>query len=238
MRLGLLLTALATLLVACNPPDPLKSLQRELESFPEYSVILHDMRQSGNFSPTFEHQYQIVTGSPQTDSEELSYRQQVTDWQQVSKDTFQRYQELLGMTILSKGPDGEVSSDNYPPGYQYVGNERYGTWRTDNRGTSFWEFYGQYAFFNALWGGLSGRSVFQNDFDTYRDTRRRGSPYLGPNNEYGTRGTRTQQTNPTFFERQQARQSAGRSRFGNTVRNRVNRSSGSNFRNRSGGFGK
>ena len=83
------------------------------------------------------------------------------------------------MVVLSKGPDGTVDRDEHPPGYQQVGDERYGQWRDDGGGRSFWEFYGQYALLSNLIGGF-GRPIYRDDWDGYRDARGRGQTYYGP----------------------------------------------------------
>lgn len=61
---------------------------------------------------------------------------------------------------MSKGKLAKVSELAYegaikestttPTGSELVGNPTYGTWKTDSSGSSFWEFYGQYAFFSSL----------------------------------------------------------------------------------------
>ncbi len=56
----------------------------------------------------------------------------------MPKKVYRRYEPYLGMVILSKGENGEVADSQFPPGYQYVGNERYGRWRTGSSGGSFW----------------------------------------------------------------------------------------------------
>ena len=46
--------------------------------------------------------------------------------------------------------------------------------------------------------GSSGR-VYRGDFDDYRRYSRSGRPYYGRTNQYGTRGSYTQKSNPDFF---------------------------------------
>lgn len=232
---GVLLGAL-TLLSACSSGDPLSRLRKELETYPEFSVTLQDMDVRGNFTRSYYHQYKVMTGEKQEGSEDLVYRDEVRDFEEVKRKTYEKYTDFLGMVILSKGPDGKVDENQHPPGYQYVGNPRYGTWRSDNRGGSFWEFYGKYALLSHVIGSF-GRPVYRSDWNSYRDYRGRGAPYFGPNREFGTNGTYTTRTNPTFYQRQQTRQQASNRRFSDKVRNRVNRSSSSS-RGRSSGFGK
>jgi hypothetical protein len=207
------LVVLAT--VGCDTTPPLDRLQVELEQYPEYSVTLQDMREDGYY-----HQYGVVIGEPQSSSDDLVFRDSILDWQEVGRDTYDQYREHLGMVILSKGPDGVVDRNQHPPGYQQVGNERYGQWRNDGGGRSFWEFYGQYALLSHMVGGF-GRPIYRNDWGGYQSARGRGQTYYGPGGEYGSNGSVTRQTNPNFFRRQQARQAASSRSFGDRVRSRT-----------------
>jgi hypothetical protein len=211
-----LLALMAALLVvaACDTETPLERLERQLEQYPEYSVTLQDMREDG-----YLHQYGVVIGEPQAGSEDLVYRDSIRDWQKVGRRTYRRYQPHLGMVILSKGPDG-IDRDQHPPGYQQVGDERYGRWRDEGNGRSFWEFYGQYALLSHVIGGFN-RPIYRGDWDDYRNSRGRGQTYYGPGGAYGTNGTVTRQTNPDFFRRQQARQVSQTRSFGDRVRGRM-----------------
>ena len=206
---GLFVTA------SCATESPLDRLQRQLERYPEYSVTLQDMRPDGYW-----HQYRVVVGESRSGSPDLSFRDAVLDWQPVGRQTYDRYLPHLGMVILSKGPDGTVDLNEHPPGYQQVGNERYGQWRNDERGNSFWVFYGQYAMLSHMVGGF-GRPIYRNDWNAYQGARGRGQTYYGRGGVYGTNGSATRQTNPDFFRRQQARQVSRNRSFGERVRGRM-----------------
>ncbi len=244
--------------VGCSsPPDPLKRLARELDVYPQYSVVLEDMDKSGTFFKSYHHRYKILygeepsgeqvpenpaagepaAGEPAAGEPGLAFRTGMRDWTEVSRKFYDRHQPLLGMVVLAKGEDGKTAQSNYPPGYQYVGNSRYGRWRTDRRGSSFWEFYGKYALFSTLLGG-SSRPIYRSDYDSYRSYRGQGRPYYGPSNTYGTGGSATRASNPSFYERQQVRQQAKNRSFSNKVNNRAGRSQGSSARSRSGSRGK
>ena len=214
-RLCVLVGALFTV-AACGPTEtPLDRLRAQLEQYPEYSVTLQDMREDGYY-----HQYGVVIGEPQAGSEDLVYRDSILDWQKVGRRTYQQYQPHLGMVILSKGADGIVDRDQHPPGYQQVGNERYGQWRNDGGGQSFWVFYGQYAMLSHMIGGFS-RPIYRNDWNGYQTARGRGQTYYGAGGAYGTNGSVTRQTNPNFFRRQQTRQAARSRSFGQRVSGRM-----------------
>ncbi len=220
-RRGLRFGLLAAVLLAaasCATRTPLERLEQELQAYPEYSVVLQDMTDEG-FGHA--HQYRVVFGGPQAGSEEPVYREAVLDWTDVDSRTYERYQSSLGMVVLSKGADGVVDRGEHPPGYQQVGDERYGRWRDDGGGRSFWEFYGQYALLSHIIGGF-GRPIYQGDWNGYRDARGRGQTYYGPGGgTYGTNGSTTRQTSPDFFRRQQARQAAQGRSFGQRVQSRM-----------------
>ncbi len=223
--LGLLAFWVLLLFLGCAAQPPLERLKAQLASAPEYSIVLEDMKEEGVFFPTYYHKYRVVQGD----------QTWTTDWLEVSESVYRNHENFLGMTLASKGPDGETTTP-HPPGYDYVGNPKYGQWRTDSSGRSFWEFYGQYALLRDLLG-LGGRVIYRNDYDLYQTYRNQNRPYYGPNREYGTRGTLTRQTKPSFFERRRAREMIRRERFLQKFRRRVGRSR-SPFRARGFGFGK
>ena len=210
---------LSLLLAGCAARNPLERLQRELDRYPEYSVILADMREEGTFLTDYSHQYRVTTGQREKGSLDLVYAEKIRDWERIDRRTYAKYQPYLGMVILSKGPDGKVDRNQHPPGYQYVGNDRYGRWQSDRRGGSVWGFYAQYALLGLMIGGLR-RPIYRNDWNTYRDYRGRSQPYFG-SGAYGTNGTVTRQSNPNFFRRQAARQRVRTQGFANRVRGRM-----------------
>ena len=216
LRFGLLAAVLLAA-ASCATRTPLERLEQELDAYPEYSVVLQDMTDEG-FGHA--HQYRVVFGGPQAGSDEPVYREAVLDWTDVDSRTYERYRSSLGMVVLSKGADG-IDRGEHPPGYQQVGDERYGQWRDDGGGRSFWEFYGQYALLSHIIGGF-GRPIYQDDWNGYRDARGRGQTYYGPGGgTYGTNGSTTRQTSPDFFRRQQARQAAQSRSFGQRVQSRM-----------------
>ena len=220
-RRGALCLAIAIplALAACSSETPLERLQAQLDGFAEYSVVLQDMNEAFF---EYSHQYRVLVGQPQPGSDELEYRESVRDWEEVDSATYARYEPYLGMVILSKTRDGSVDGGAHPPGYQQVGDQRYGQWRDDGRGSSFWEFYGQYALLRDVVGGGFGRGVSRDDWNGYRESRDRGQTYHGRGGGvYGTNGSTTRQTNPDFFRRQQARQSARTQSFGQRVSGRM-----------------
>ena len=220
---------LSIFLLSCaRPRSPVEKLEAKLAGVPEYSIILNDMQMGGTFFKSYHHKYKVVQG-------EEAF---LTNWLRVSENTFRNNQKFLGMTLVSKSKDGQKTNTPYPPGYQYVGNAQYGQWRQDNRGNSFWEFYGKYALISSLFG-MGHRPFYRSDYNNYRTYQTNRRPYFGPKREYGTGGTHTKRTNPTFFERRMAKQKMAKSSFSKRVNSRFGGSrstygSGRGF----GGFGK
>lgn len=229
-----ILTLAALLLTGCASrlPDPLVGLAKELDQHEEYSVVLADMEQRGNFVKSYFHRYNLIEGDRSAGSEELTFITKQSDWFEVDKKFYERYRPSMGMVVLSKSSNQPADQNQYPPGYQYVGNDQYGRWRNDSSGGSFWEFYGKYALFSNLLG-MGNRRLYRDDFDAYRTNRSRGRPYYGPSGNFGTRGSVTRTTNPSFFERQQRRQATRSRDFSSRVRNRTGRSTS---RSRGGSF--
>ena len=62
---------LSLLLAGCAARNPLERLQRELDRYPEYSVILADMREEGTFLTDYSHQYRVTTGQREKGSLDL-----------------------------------------------------------------------------------------------------------------------------------------------------------------------
>lgn len=237
LKIFLLFLFAAVVLSSCGSSSPLDRLQNELKSYPEYSIILQDMRQDGNFFKDYYHKYKIVRGEEVAGSDSLDFREEETRWYRVKDNEYKKYANSLGMVLVSKTRDGKVSENVRPPGYQYVGDSRYGHWRTDSSGNSFWAWYGRYAFFSSMFGMFSG-PVYRRDWNTYRDYDSSGRTYYGRNSQYGTNGAATKRSNPTFFERQKQRQAARQSSFSQKLKQRTTRSNMSGYRSRSGGSGK
>jgi hypothetical protein len=223
---------LSLFLNACSRTEPLDILKGNLKDVPAYSIILDDMKKEGAFFPSYYHKYKIVQ-----DSEE-----RITDWEEVSEQFYKRYQNFLGMTLVAKTKDG-LDTTPSPPGYDHIGDPRYGQWRKDNNGNSFWEFYGKYALFRdalSAVGGLMGRNsgrIYRDDYDDYRRYEERGRPYYGPRHEYGTQGTYTKKSNPGFFERRKEKIKQRNADFKARARSRMGRTR-STYSSRSWGFGK
>ncbi len=208
-----------TFLLGCSGQRlPIDVMKKDFRDVPSYSVILEDMEEKGTFFKSYYQKYRIVGGE----------QAWTTNWMKVPKDYYQRNENFLGMTLLSK-KEGQHNTSVGPPGYNYVGNERYGKWQRDSSGNSFWAFYGKYALISHL---LGGSRVYRTDYNTYRDYRRQGRPYYGRNKQYGTNGRLTKSQKPNFYSRRAAKVRASKTSFSQRVNQRTGRVR-SSYRSRS-----
>jgi len=94
--------------------------------------------------------------------------------------------KLARVAALSKEASARMNSaDNFGAGSQLIGNPQYGSWNSNSSGGSFWQWYGQYAFFSSL----INRPVYYSnwgrnrDYSYYNDYGR--SAYTSPSQRQG-----------------------------------------------------
>lgn len=187
-----------------------------------YTVILADMNYEGE-GEKYLHKYQVIKAG-----EDSLLTETTTDWMEVSPVFFQSHENDLGMELASK-TDGVLKKEVAPPGYSnYVGNEQYGEWRTGSNGSSFWHFYGQYAFMSMMFRSMGPSRSSWNGYNT--TGRNSGKPYYGKTgSEFGTKkamatGGATKSTwasKPSAFRdkvRTQVSQSATAQKAGKSVK--------------------
>jgi hypothetical protein len=241
---------LAVILTYCNvnkpkkdtfKKNPVDELVRDMNSVPEFSIILYDM-DFDEAKDIYKHKYQIVKHVAQPDT----ILSEITKWYPVPQTFFDEHTKDMGMEIVTKA-NGKVTKEAAPPGYSnYVGNPKYGHWAT-NSGGSFWEFYGKYAMMSSIFNMafMPARYSMWNDYNT--SYRGRGQGFYG-NGRYGSNSAFSRAQNPMgrgnqsgFANRVQSRVSRSKmSPFSNTSRvsRSTNRVSNFSFRSRGGGFGK
>lgn len=228
---------------------PLDELITKLNDEKNYAVILLDMNAEND---KYYHKYNVIIEHPDT------VLHSNTEWEEVPDAFFAANIEHLGMEIVTK-KDGTLSKSASPAGYNhYVGNSRYGRWQ-DRDGSSFWEFYGRYAFMSSMFNLIAypARRSYWADYSRggYYGSR----PYYGPSGQsvYGTKSytassagkNSTWGSKPSSFKQnvrsQVQRSSAARrsgsfsSGSGTAKRSRnSSRYSRTSSRSRSGGFGK
>ena len=214
---------LLLLLAGCSADeDPVEKLVKDLNRYPEFSLILEDLRQEEGLFPDYFLRFKVLTASGQkvAGQDTLVYEERLTDEYQVTEEIYSQYENNLGMVVAAKTLDGRLTGPGqaHPPGYQYVDNPRYGHWNSGG----FWEFYGPYMMFSQLMGGWR---INRDDYGDYRRTSERGQPYAGPNvggrTPFGTGGTTVERTRPEFFKRYQQR--LGGTRFRERVQSRMGR---------------
>nr|WP_299159659.1 hypothetical protein [uncultured Tenacibaculum sp.] len=231
----------------------------------DYSVILADMDYKEDTDKYF-HKYRILIEEKQpllslealkdTLSTPTDIKIINTDWKEVSPITFEEHQSDLGMTILSK-KNGMLDKNSAPAGVNnYVGNLKYGEWRTHSNGNSFWAFYGRYRLFSDLFFGSRygyGYGYPRNDYRDYNRNYRNKKSYYGSSSKYGTNSTGNK--NSSWSKKPQTFKSKVNSKVSRSASNMRSRGytssksyskrsrsssrySSSSSRSRSGGFGK
>jgi len=217
------LLSIIFLTVSCGGSEfrksPVDELIRNLDAEKNFTIILYDMDVESGWPDKFKHKYKVIK-----EKEDGTPFEELTDWYDVSENIFGYYENDMGMEIVSK-VDGKVTKETSPPGYsRYVGNQKYGNWRTDSSGNSFWAFYGQYAFMSSMIGLVAG-PVYRTGYYDYYNNYRGRRPYYGTTvngrSRYGTLSDASRRQNPSFHQRSTTN-SALRSR----VNNSISRSSG------------
>ncbi len=111
-------------------------------------------------------------------------------WVKVDEDTFYDNLENIGMAIETK-PYGyfnyEAIDVATPPGMAYVGDNKYGKWKTKDSGDRFWVFYAKWHFYNTLFNGHYYTYGMYTDYRT--NYYGRSKSYYGTGSRrYGTTG--------------------------------------------------
>ena len=228
-----LLILISAIIYGCSSDKFKKSkldvLAKEMDNLENFTIILYDMDVEGSFSEEYKHQYKIIYNeASENDSIEVVPKETITDWYIVSKREFDSHINDMGMEVLSK-TDNVLNKHTSPPGYSnYVGNAKYGEWKSNNSGNSFWHFYGQYAFISSMMGLASG-PIYRNNYANYNNYRASGRSYYGNTingaPEYGTNSRTVQNKNSTFYKKYN-----GNSSFKESINNRVQRSNSKNSR--------
>ncbi len=154
----------------------------------DYEVWIEDI----DVAESYYHMYLFVEDEKQTPGE----------WEKVEETFYDANEENLNMSILTK-PVGmyeeEVLTVAMPPGFDKVGDPRYGRWE-ENRDTGErqWSFFQRYLFWNMILNGTGfGRNYYS--YDRYNDWNRnyRGrKPYYGRDGSDFGSGGRSTMTNP------------------------------------------
>jgi hypothetical protein len=174
------------------------------------------------------HKYLIVENDKET----------VTDWVEVTEEVYEANEDNLNMSIASK-PFGyyedEVINAATPPGFDKVGNPRYGRW-VENRETGHreWSFFERYLFWHMVLNGIGPRHnyyTYGRWDDWNRNYRGRRAYYGTGGSDFGSAG-RTTSANPSVRNSAFAKSGGFKS-----ARSSV-RGAGSSMRGRGPGSGK
>jgi len=214
-------------------PFPADKIAQSMDSVKNFSVILYDMDVKDK---KYYHKYKVIQQTAEipaatsldstaladstTSPADLGIVEKITDWKEVSPSDFDYHSSNMGMEIMSK-KEGDLTKVAAPPGYsQYVGNSRYGQWKTNpSTGDSFWAFYGRYMFLNTMFNLMS--PVRYGGYSSYYGGYYGRRPYYGSVNSsgkyrYGTGSAHAAKSNPSFAQRMKSN-SALKSRVNNSI---------------------
>ena len=243
--IAIIVIAILTSCGSSYKKNPVDILIRDMSGVEAFSIILYDMDVQGNFSKDYYHQYRIIKTKGDNPNDNLpgETSEVTTEWLQVPEEHFEQNINNMGMEIAAKSEDGKVTKTASPPGYSnYVGNSRYGQWRNDSSGNSFWHFYGQYAFMRSMFN-LASFPVRRSYYDDYYGGYYGRRPYYGPSSS----GVPTYGTNSKYSTQHRTNSSWMKNPRRNSLTRRVNNSisrsnsrynSSNSMRSRSGGTGK
>lgn len=186
-----------------DEPSAVDKMTKDLDKEKTYSIVLYDM-QMDESKNLYQHKYKVTKNLEDSAS---AKKAEIGDWVKVDEKFFAENMNNMGLELASKDEKGKVHKIPAPPGFNgYVGNEKYGNWKQDNNGNSFWEFYGKYMFMSSMINMMTTpvyRSTYY-DYDAHRNNPSTyNRPYYGNNGQYGTNSAHTRSTNPNFFERKQ-----------------------------------
>lgn len=252
MKKLLISAFIAILFVSCGNSSssykyeetPIDKIVKKVSSLPNYTIILSDMDYQES-PEKFKHKYKIVF-PPANNPDTLLVEE--SEWYDVSPIYFKKHENDLGMTLVTC-KNFAASKKVSPAGYSnYVGNEKYGKWESNNSGGSFWSFYGKYAFMSSMFRMMS--PVPRSYYNDYRRYDRRGATYYGSAGNGRTRyGTNSNGNNsssnwarkPTSFKqkvRSKVTASAARAKKSRISSTSSTRRGSSSRRSYGGGFGK
>lgn len=199
---------------------------------PTYSVILTEIKEDDS------KYFQKLTVAIPKEGDGAS-RNDVLDWNETTKDDYEQTADFVGLTILNK-KDGTITHTAHPPGYSYVGDNRYGSWQQGPSGM-FWAWYAG----SMLWShSYRTPTVRDTDYDAYNYRRSQSQAYYGSRNKNKKTGSSTisnktfsAKNQPEFFAKYQKKKQASSSGFSSRVSQRIGRSSVA-VRSRGSGVGK
>lgn len=216
--------------------EPAQEIIREL-SGRDYSIVLNDMDISENEENIiYKHKYVII--KPQEGRLDVDS----TEWRNVSEPFFMKYENDLGMEIVSNH-DGNFSTTPKPVGFDWaVGNEKYGEWAVDSTSTNKderrWRYRSGSSFFLMYW--MFSRRTPMGVFNNYSNTARGRTPFYGSGkNTYGTNSSYNKTKRSQFYTRKTSSNSWNKTYTKRKASRSSSRFSGSSStRGRSGGVGK
>ena len=129
-------------------------------------------------------------------------KQRLGDWEKVQEDFYEANEDNLNMSIVTK-PFGfyedEVIKVATPPGFDKIGDPRYGEWvKNKETGEREWSFFQRYLFWSMILNGVGPRHHYYTygRWDDWNRNYRGRRPYYGTGGgDFGSYG-RSTRANP------------------------------------------
>ncbi len=151
------------------------------------TVILVDTHATGFLIKTYYQKLRVISDYENVD--EMILR--------TNKEFAKKNKDFIGLSIYRKTSDTEDFLP-LPPGSLYVDNPKYGMWKTNKKGLTYWSFHKTYKNFPKYLGW--GKFKLTKDFhQQMKNSISLNQPFYGLHNEFGSNGSITQKNFPHFF---------------------------------------
>lgn len=146
------------------------------------TVILLDAYDSGLMIKSHFHKYKVVR----------IYKPSSIITARVSKRFYERHLDHIGLSLFRRSERGDEYFNPVPPGSLFVGQLAYGQWTLQKSGLRKWQFHRAYRRLSHefYWGEYRPTRKFVNFYEIHLRSNR---PYFGPEDEFGPKGSVTQQ---------------------------------------------
>lgn len=172
-----------------SSPSALEKLEEEYKNTPVYSIILEDLKTEND---AFFIKCSLVVPLPH----EGTAMEITKKWAETTKQEYEMVEPYKGLTIVTK-KNGETVYAANPPGYEYVGDPRYGRWENREGMSPVWVWLAGYA----VWNSTRSQHISFDSYQQYQHAKNNHTPYFGTgdrlSNHASTVATKTSASSTT-----------------------------------------
>jgi hypothetical protein len=168
----------------------------KLNNAPFISAILIDQHSTGFLMKTYYHKYRLI----------YSFKRPNDIIVRTSRQYFENHRDHIGLSLLRRNEYlNYMSYSPLPPGYIFLDNKDFGSWKSVKKGKEFIKFWRFHRTYRTLYKkiGVDKDFVFTEDF--YNQAKladNTNTSFKGVNNNFGTRGKISQKAFPDYFQRE------------------------------------